>query len=81
AVSHGLDFPELLSEVETIVYSGTRINIDYFINEVMDEDHLEDNVGRQLERCTQFLSEVFHHGEQDRIHGPTGTSPSHLRSI
>jgi len=38
----GLEFNELLDEVETIVYSGTRINIDYFINEAMDEDHIQD---------------------------------------
>ena len=38
----GLDFNELLDEVEAIVYSGTRINIDYFINEAMDEDHIQD---------------------------------------
>lgn len=42
AVSKGLDFNELLDEIETIVYSGTRINIDYFINEAMDEDHIDD---------------------------------------
>lgn len=42
AVSKGLEFPELLDEIEAIVYSGTRINIDYFLNDVMDEDHIED---------------------------------------
>lgn len=42
AESKGLDFNELLDEVEAIVYSGTKINIDYFLDEVMDEDHLED---------------------------------------
>jgi len=42
AISKGLEFDELLSEIETIVYSGTRINLDYFINDVMDEDHIED---------------------------------------
>ena len=42
AVSKGLEFGELLDEVEAIVYSGTRINIDYFLNDVMDEDHIED---------------------------------------
>ena len=42
AVANGLDFSELLTEVETIVYSGTKINIDYFLKEVMDEDHLND---------------------------------------
>lgn len=42
ARSHGLDFDELLAEIETIVYSGTRINITYFIDEVMDRDHMLD---------------------------------------
>lgn len=42
AESKGLDFNELLDEVEAIVYSGTKINIDYFLDEVMDEDHMED---------------------------------------
>ena len=42
AVSKGLEFGELLDEVEAIVYSGTRINIDYFLNDVMDEDHIAD---------------------------------------
>ncbi|MBP6231099.1 MAG: DNA helicase RecQ [Paludibacteraceae bacterium] len=42
AISKGLEFPELLEEIEAIIYSGTKINIDYFINEVMEEDHIED---------------------------------------
>lgn len=42
AESKGLEFSELLDEVEAIVYSGTKINIDYFLDEVIDEDHLDD---------------------------------------
>lgn len=42
ASAKGIDFPELLDEVEAIVYSGTRLNIDYFLNEIMDEEHLQD---------------------------------------
>ena len=42
ALSKGLDFSELLDEVEAIVYSGTRLNIDYFLEEIMDEDHMLD---------------------------------------
>ncbi|MDR0422015.1 MAG: DNA helicase RecQ [Proteiniphilum sp.] len=42
AESKGIDFNEMLSEVETIVYSGTKINIDYFLSEVMDQDVLQD---------------------------------------
>ena len=42
ANAQGLDFDELLSEVEAIVYSGTKLNIDYFLEEVMDDDHVDD---------------------------------------
>lgn len=42
ANSKCLEFGELLDEVEAIVYSGTKINIDYFLDEIMDEDHQED---------------------------------------
>ncbi len=42
AASRGLDFDKMLDEIEAIVYSGTRINIDYYINEIMDEEHMED---------------------------------------
>ena len=42
ANAQGLDFDELLTEVEAIVYSGTRLNIDYFLEEVMDDDHVDD---------------------------------------
>lgn len=42
AASKGIEFGEMLTEVEAIVYSGTKINIDYFLNDIMDEDHLYD---------------------------------------
>ena len=37
AIAQGIDFEELLDEVEAIVYSGTKLNIDYFLEEVMDD--------------------------------------------
>lgn len=42
ASTESIDFDELLDEIEAIVYSGTKLNIDYFLEEVMDEDHIED---------------------------------------
>ena len=42
AASKGLEFSEILDKIEAIVYSGTKINIDYFIEEIMDEDHQYD---------------------------------------
>jgi len=42
ANARGFDMPELLSEIEAIVNSGTRINIDYYINNVIDEERQHD---------------------------------------
>jgi ATP-dependent DNA helicase RecQ len=42
ANTKGLGFSELLDEIEAIVYSGTRINISYFLMEIMDEEHIEE---------------------------------------
>jgi ATP-dependent DNA helicase RecQ len=42
AKSNGLGFDELLDELEAIVYSGTKINIDYFLEEEIDEDCIDE---------------------------------------
>jgi len=42
AEAKGLEMPELLSEIEAIVNSGTRINLDYYINSVIDEERQHD---------------------------------------
>lgn len=42
ANSKCIEFSELLDEIEAIVYSGTKLNIDYYINDIMDEDHHDD---------------------------------------
>ena len=40
AISKGVEFDELLDDIESIVYSGTKLNIDYFLEEILDEDNL-----------------------------------------
>lgn len=42
ALSRGLDFDELLDEIEAIVYAGTKINIAYYIDENIDADVQDD---------------------------------------
>lgn len=59
AVSKGLEFNELLDEIESIVYSGTRINIDYFIDEAMDEDHIDEIYEYFKEANTDDLEEAI----------------------
>ena len=59
ALTKGLEFSELLDEIEAIVYSGTKINIDYFLNEVMDGDHIEDMYLYFKESTTDNLEEAI----------------------
>ena len=56
ATAEGLPFEELLDKVEEIVYSGTRLNIDYFINEVIDEDHLDEIYDYFTESVTDSIN-------------------------
>ena len=59
ALSKGLEFSELLDEVEAIVYSGTRLNIDYFLEEIMDEDHMLDIYDYFKESTTDKIDEAM----------------------
>jgi ATP-dependent DNA helicase RecQ len=62
-----LDFDELLTEIEAIVNSGTRLNISYYIDEVMDEDKAdeiylyfkEDAQSDSLEEAQKELGDDF----------------------
>lgn len=59
ASAKGIDFSELLDEIEAIVYSGTKLNIDYFLEEVMDEDHMLDIYDYFKESETDSLDDAM----------------------
>ena len=59
AESLGLSFDELLDEVEAIVYSGTKININYFIEEVIDDEHVDDIYEYFCESETDSLDDAI----------------------
>ncbi len=59
ANTKGMEFDELLDEVEAIVYSGTKLNIDYFLREVVDEDHMLDIYEYFKESVTDDLDAAF----------------------
>lgn len=42
AVAKGIEFEDLLDEVESIVYSGTKLDISYFLEEVLDDDKVDE---------------------------------------
>ena len=50
-----IEFMELLDEIEAIVYSGTNIDIDYFLDEIMDADRIEE------------IFDYFSNAETDKI--------------
>jgi ATP-dependent DNA helicase RecQ len=59
AMSKGIEFDELLDEIEAIVYSGTKLNIDYFLNEIMDEDHMLDIYDYFKESTTDKIDDAL----------------------
>ena len=75
AEAKGISFDQLLDELESIVSSGTKIDVNYFIGEVMDDDHQEE------------IYEYFRTAETDSIEdavqelGEEDYSPEDIRLI
>ena len=42
AAAKGMEMPDFIKEMEAIVYSGTKLNINYWIDEILDEDQQEE---------------------------------------
>lgn len=55
ANSKGVEVKDIITEVEAIVHSGTKLNIDYYIDDILDEDHQEE------------IFEYFREAETDSI--------------
>ncbi len=55
AAAKGMDMPTFIKEMEAIVYSGTKLNIAYWIDEILDEDQQEE------------IHEYFIEAENDKI--------------
>ncbi|TVR79227.1 MAG: DNA helicase RecQ [Chitinophagaceae bacterium] len=55
----GLKFEDLLKEIETIVFSGTKINLNYYINDVLDEEQQEIIFDYFMEAENDKLDEAF----------------------
>tara|TARA_R110000765_G_scaffold124118_1_gene221209 strand:- start:2825 stop:5035 length:2211 start_codon:yes stop_codon:yes gene_type:complete len=59
ASSKGLEIPDLIKEMEQIVYSGTKLNLNYWIDEILDEDQQEEIHEYFLEADTDDLEEAL----------------------
>ena len=65
AIAEGMEFEELLSAIEEIVYSGTKLNIDYFLEDVYDEDKIDDIYDYFMNSKTDSLDEAIRELEDD----------------
>ena len=59
ASSKGLEIPDLIKEMEQIVYSGTKLNLNYWIDEILDEDQQEEIHDYFLEADSDDLEEAM----------------------
>ena len=59
ASAKGLEIPELIKEMEQIVYSGTKLNLNYWIDEILDEDQQEEMHEYFLEADSDNLEEAM----------------------
>lgn len=63
--SRGIDFDEILSELESIVFSGTKLDIDYYIDEILDEDQQEELKEYFLESESEDILEALEEFDGD----------------
>ncbi len=75
ASAKNIEMPVLLDEIEAIVNSGTKLNIDYYLNNIMDQDHqqdiydyfMEEAEDESLENALQELGEDNYSEEEVRL--------------
>lgn len=58
ADAKGMSMEKLVSEMETIVFAGTRLNIDYYLEDLFDEDQLEELYDYFIESDSDSISEA-----------------------
>lgn len=65
AEARGLTMEELISEMESIVYQGTKLNIDYYLQDVLDEDQIEEVFHYLMKADSDKISGALEHFEGD----------------
>ncbi len=65
ANAKGLEMPDFIKEMEAIVYSGTKLNINYWVDEVLDEDQQEELHEYFLEAETDKIDEAMEEFDGD----------------
>ena len=59
ASAKAMEMSTLITEMETIVFSGTKLNIDYWIREIFDEDQIDELMNYFMEADTDDISIAF----------------------
>ncbi len=67
ANSRGFNMDELLTEIEAIINSGTKLNIDYYIERVVDEENLEDIYSYFYEAETELIDAAVKEFENEDV--------------
>lgn len=65
ASAKGMEMKDFIKEMEAIVYSGTRLNIDYWINDILDEDQQEEIHDYFMEAQTDKIDEAINEFDGD----------------
>lgn len=63
--SRGIEFIELLLELESIVFSGTKLDIDYYLEEILDEDQQEELKEYFIESESEDISDALEEFDGD----------------
>jgi len=65
AAAKGMDMERLISEIETIVFSGTKLNINYYLEDVFDDDQLEELYDYYIESESDSINSAMEEFDGD----------------
>ncbi len=65
ASAKGMEMPDFIKEMEAIVYSGTKLNIDYWIQDILDEDQQEEIHDYFMESETDKIDDAIEEFDGD----------------
>ena len=65
AAAKGMDIEKLISEIETIVFSGTKLDINYYLEDLFDDDQLEELYNYYIESESDSIDKALDEFEGD----------------
>ena len=65
ASAEGLTFEELIKEMEAIVFSGTKLNIDYYLSQILDDEQQQEIMDYFMEAKTDNIADAYEEFDGD----------------